>query len=148
MSEWKWFVGFAPSIGWELAFQARADLMDVLEAKDAPERFRMRRPTKLEIVKEKGSQEAVMKGFRWTPGFFGALDIENGGILSRNLFTWISPASEAAAQDWTDSWEKPVSPLIMIPDGDGEAATRALAAEAKAKSNLAKALKNPHLTKV
>lgn len=147
MSDWKWFTAFVPSIGWDMAFQARAGLLDVLEAKDAPDRIRIRRPSKLEVTKGKTSPQPVLTCTRWMPGFFGALGKDGEGVIGRNLFAWIAEATPEAAEDWDKAWE-PSSGLLVVEDGTGQEATEAMAREAKAKHDLAKQLRAPHLKKV
>lgn len=147
MSDWKWYTAFAPSIGWDMAFQASPDLLATLESKDAPDRFRVRRPSKLEVTKGKTTPDPVLTCTRWMPGFFGALGKDGEAVVGRNLFVWVAEATPEAAADWDEAWE-PKSGLVVVDEATGEQATKALAAEAKAKSDLAKHLRAPHLKKV
>lgn len=139
MSDWKWYIGFAPSIGWDMAFQGPADLL----TKGLDERFAIRRPSKLEARKEGENQ--LLNCIPWMPKFFSAVNKESTGVIARNLFIWVMEASPEAAEDWDKAWE-PQS-VLAIPQGDSELAIESLAAEVKAKSDLAKKLKNPELTR-
>lgn len=146
MDSWKWYIGFAPSIGWEMAFQARADLLDLLDAEKAPERFMIRRPSKLEAVKGKTSDHPILNCVPWGPKFFGALDKDGVGVLARNLFLWVMEASAAASEDWDREWV--TSRTLTVIDGAGPEADKALAVEANARAKLARELKSPALRKV
>jgi hypothetical protein len=145
-TQWKWFIGFAPSIQWDIAFQGEEDLLSKLEAEKAPERIKIRRPSRLELVKdEKGGP--IMKCVPWVPKFFEALNKDAVGVVSRGLFLWVMEATGAAAEDWDKEWE-PNSNLLVLNEQQAGVATEALAKEAKAKLDLTRHLKNPHLQRV
>jgi hypothetical protein len=127
----KWFTGAAPSIAWDCAFMAPADLLDSPEKYD---RIPCRALGKLEINKDK--QLVLSKNF---PGMFGAQDYNSPGMVDRKLFAWIFEATPAAAADWEKTWTDPTEPSTILTGTEDQA--EILAAQARQKAQLAKALK-------
>jgi hypothetical protein len=142
MADWKWFIGFAPSIGWDMAFQAQSDLLERLAANDAPERLRIRRPSKLEVGPGPDKQP-LMRCSPWVPKYFSAIGKDGEGIVARQLFLWIVEATPGAAEDWDREWDRDGSVLVV--EGANEAA---IAHEAKARQEMARAVKGGPLRKV
>ena len=126
-----WFTGAAPSIAWDCAFRAPADLLSNPEKYD---RIPCMSLGKLEINKDK--QLTLSKNF---PGMFGAQQYDSPGLVDRKLFAWIFEATPAAAADWEKTWVEPTVASSIVTGTEIEA--EHLAEQAQAKAALAKSLK-------
>jgi hypothetical protein len=128
----KWYTAAMPSIGWDAAFLAPADL---LEHPEKYERIPVRALSKLRINDKK--QLEVDKNL---PGCFGAQDFNSPGVLDRKLTCWIFEATPAAAEDWTRAWTDPTvdaNKVLVATENDAEI----VQAQARAAAQLSKALR-------
>lgn len=145
-SEWRWYCGFAPSIGWDMAFQASPGLVGQLLSESAPDRIKVRRVSRLEVVKDEHGNP-LMVCVPWAPKHFSAIGADSVGVISRGLFLWVKEASPGASEDWDKQWAEQ-GQLLVLNEQQAAQATEALAREAQAKMKLTQHLKNPHLQKI
>lgn len=133
---WKWYTGAAPTIGWDVAFMGPADLLTNFSQyeKVVP----CRGLSKLRIAKGKNN-EPLLELDRNLPGMFGAQKLDSNGVVSRNIFTWVFEATPEAQAEWSRAWTEETVPSSILIGTEQDA--ELVAAEARQKADLAKAIK-------
>lgn len=130
---WRWYVGMAPALGWDMVFEGPVDLMETM-----PDRVRIRKPSKATI---NGKQLHMIP---WAVWYFGLISGEVEAVVDRKLFILIQPLELAAAEEARKSWLKdPPKPegVIIVDEETAEEQTEAAVASAQRKVALARELK-------
>jgi len=133
---WKWFLGMAPGIGWDMAFQARA-----LRAEDLPEKIVMRRPSKLEVGRLREDEEVKLHCMKYTPAAFGAFGPQEEFVIDRKLFVWLGEAGKEGAVDFDEEWMNPKSSSAVLIANANDAVKEQ--DRAKGKAVVEQLLRNP-----
>jgi hypothetical protein len=133
---WKWFLGMAPAIGWDMAFQARA-----LKPEDLPEKIVMRRPSKLEVGRLGEGEEVKLHCLKYTPSCFGAFGAMEEFVIDRKLFVWIGEAGREGAIDFDEEWMNPRSSSNLLIANANDAMKEQ--DRAKTKATVEQLLRNP-----